>query len=80
MECFGTTDFDNNSRLITLSAIIISGLHCTLKRICALSWTITKNHCVMHGQQNVKKTHSLILMMLCDVTVRLWKEIHESKM
>ena len=29
MECFGTTDFDNNSRLITLSAIIISGLHCT---------------------------------------------------
>jgi len=29
MECFGTTDFDNNSRLITLSAIIISDLHCT---------------------------------------------------
>ena len=28
MECFGTTDFDNNSRLITLSAIIINGLHC----------------------------------------------------
>jgi hypothetical protein len=28
MECFGTTDFDNNSWLITLSAIIISGLHC----------------------------------------------------
>jgi hypothetical protein len=28
MECFGTTDFDKNSRLITLSAIIISGLHC----------------------------------------------------
>ena len=33
MECFGTTDFDNNSRLITLSAIIISGLHCTTIRI-----------------------------------------------
>ena len=30
MECFGTTDFDNNSQLITLSVIIISGLHCTL--------------------------------------------------
>jgi hypothetical protein len=30
MECFGTTDFDNNSRLITLSAIIISGLHCII--------------------------------------------------
>ena len=28
MECFGTTDFYDNSRLITLSAIIISGLHC----------------------------------------------------
>jgi hypothetical protein len=28
MECFGTTDFDNNSRLITLSRIIINGLHC----------------------------------------------------
>jgi hypothetical protein len=28
MECSGITDFDNNSRLITLSAIIISGLHC----------------------------------------------------
>ena len=31
MECFGTTDFENNSRLITLSAIIISGLHCNFK-------------------------------------------------
>jgi hypothetical protein len=28
MECFGTSDFDENTRLITLSAIIISGLHC----------------------------------------------------
>ena len=28
MECFGTTDFDNNSQLTTLSVIIISGLHC----------------------------------------------------
>jgi hypothetical protein len=28
MECFWTTDFDNKSRLITLPAIIISGLHC----------------------------------------------------
>jgi hypothetical protein len=27
----GTTDFDNSSRLITLSAIIISGLHCITK-------------------------------------------------
>jgi len=28
MEGFGTTDFDKNNRLITLFAIIISGLHC----------------------------------------------------
>jgi len=25
-----------------------------LKKICASSWTITKNHYTMHGQQNVK--------------------------
>jgi len=25
-----------------------------LKGICASSWTVTKNHCMMHGQQNVK--------------------------
>ena len=25
-----------------------------MKRICASSWTFTKNHCMMHGQQNVK--------------------------
>jgi len=32
MECFGTPAFDDNSRLITLSAIIISGLHCITER------------------------------------------------
>ena len=26
----------------------------TLKRMYASSWAITKNHCMMHGQQNVK--------------------------
>jgi len=25
-----------------------------MKGICASSWTVTKNHCMMHGQQNVK--------------------------
>ena len=25
-----------------------------LERICASSWLLTKNHCMMHGQQNVK--------------------------
>jgi len=28
-----------------------------LKGICASGWTITKNHCMMHGQQNVKKKY-----------------------
>ena len=26
----------------------------TLERICASSWILTKNHCMMHGQQNVE--------------------------
>ena len=25
-----------------------------MKRICASSWAITKNHCMLYGQQNVK--------------------------
>jgi hypothetical protein len=33
MECFGTTDFDNNSQLITLSETVISDLHCTINCI-----------------------------------------------
>jgi len=32
----------------------------TVKRICASSWTITKNHCVMHGQQNVKLNNNCL--------------------
>jgi hypothetical protein len=40
MECFGTSDFDNNSRLIILPAIIISGLHCTT------NWSQWKLHCI----------------------------------
>jgi len=35
-----------------------------LKRICASSWTITKNHCMMHGQQNVK--------FYCEIVQRSW--------
>jgi len=34
-----------------------------LKRICASSWTITKHHCMMHGQQNVKK-HFLLFQLM----------------
>ena len=41
MECFGTTDFDNTSRLIILSSIIISGLHCTWVLMIA-EWRITQ--------------------------------------
>jgi hypothetical protein len=46
MECFGTTDFDNNSRMITLSAIIIGGLHCIYKcflstvSVCRVSYAV----------------------------------------
>ena len=32
-----------------------------MKRICASSWTVTKNHCMMHGQQNVKKNSAVLL-------------------
>jgi len=44
MECFGTTDFDNNSRLITLSAIIISGPHSIYIYICSLLSTSNINN------------------------------------
>jgi hypothetical protein len=44
MECFGTIDFDN-SWLITLSAITISGLHCILCNIC---------HTVMDNMSNLR--------------------------
>jgi hypothetical protein len=44
MECFGTTDFDNNSRLITLSAIIISGLHCIAMAELLLDVLSVTNH------------------------------------
>ena len=35
-----------------------------MKRICASSWTITKNHCMMHGQQNVKRMCFNISMLM----------------
>ena len=44
MECFGTTDFDNNSRLVTLSMIIISGLHCTHPAIDSFKDTLCLKH------------------------------------
>jgi hypothetical protein len=40
MECFGSTDFDNNSRLIILSLIIISSLHCISVQIGTFSTDI----------------------------------------
>jgi hypothetical protein len=39
MECFGTTNFDKNSRLITLSPIIISGLH-RISKFCNLLFSL----------------------------------------
>jgi hypothetical protein len=47
MECFGTTDFDNNSRLITLSAIIISGLYCVYIYIYICLLTPAYGYCHM---------------------------------
>jgi len=35
-----------------------------MKRICASSWTITKNHCMMHGQQNVKFWKSYCIVVI----------------
>ena len=32
-----------------------------MKRICASNWAITKNHCMMHGQQNVKIIRSIFI-------------------
>ena len=37
-----------------LSMIILHNILNILKGICASSWTFTKNHCMMHSQQNVK--------------------------
>ena len=48
MKCFGTTDFDNNSRLITLSMIIISGLLCVYTRTHAHTHTYTHTHTHTH--------------------------------
>jgi len=36
-----------------------------LESICASSWTIAKNHCVMHGQKNVKNQN---LSARCDAS------------
>jgi len=45
-----------------------------LKRICASSWTIAKNHCMMHGQQNVKYPVNYVRHCgdFCD-TLTWWK-------
>ena len=32
-----------------------------MRGICASSWTITKSHCMMHGQQNVKPFGMILL-------------------
>jgi len=38
------------------SSVHVSSMSCSSsgETDCASSWTITKNHCMMHGQQNVK--------------------------
>jgi len=43
----------------------------TLKRICASSWAITKNHCMMHGQQNVKFSISYSQKLLVGEAIKI---------
>ena len=56
MECFGTTDFDNNSRLITLSATIISGLHCILYVQKCSAWLLcnSSTHLVVYWHRFIE--------------------------
>jgi len=77
MECFGTTDFDNNSRLITLSAIIISGLHCIIissksvsqMAFCLQSCSLITSHLTMRATYPIPLipldliTHLIILQL-----------------
>jgi hypothetical protein len=56
VECFGTTNFDNNSRLIALSAIIISGLQCIIS--ISISISISSSFQVPHKYNvKVKQSH-----------------------
>jgi hypothetical protein len=69
MECFGTTDFDNNSRLITLYAIIISGLHCITKitpGICYRKSKININIEMVGGGRNsvMQTVQNIVLFVL----------------
>ena len=57
MECFGTTDFDNNSRLITLSTIIISGLHCIIKS----DLKDVLNQMFIHNQVSHQQKHAIVV-------------------
>ena len=59
MECFGTTDFDNNSRLITLSVIIISGLHCIKYIYVCHQMEKVKEPCQRVGSQQYSVTDLL---------------------
>jgi hypothetical protein len=58
MECFGTTGFDNNSRLITLTAIIISGLHCPCVTWQGIGYKLPENDTIM--SQNIHKCDNLL--------------------
>ena len=50
-----------------------------MKRICASSWTITKNHCMMHGQQNVEKHSPEFINWHAQTAVNLmWVKPEES--
>jgi len=54
MECFEATDFDNSSRLITLSAIIMSGLHCNNNKYFLYSFLLLRSTAA-YGQRITNK-------------------------
>jgi hypothetical protein len=70
MECFGTTDFDNNSRLITLSAIIISGLHCIYEMKKFVFKIITKGNCKLlnKAERRIKMILNILYVIIISVT------------
>jgi hypothetical protein len=71
MECFETTDFDNNSRLITLSAIIISGLHCIYIYIyiCAAALLFTAHFLLALADLITKARHYKAYSVLWSVSM-----------
>jgi len=46
-----------------------------VKGICASSWTITKNHCMMHSQQNVRSHICLCLTGVVHIVIARYDKL-----